>query len=66
MSYRSYDAVPLIFSRYIAAKAFKNFLDKHIGTLYSEEGNLIKKSAKKGLHQKRRLSLGNRLYRMLP
>jgi hypothetical protein len=54
MSYRSYDAVPLIFSRYIAAKAFKNFLDKHIGTLYSEEGNLIKKSAKKGLDQKRR------------
>ena len=54
MSYRSYDAVPLIFSRYIAAKAFKNFLDQHIGTLYSEEGNLIKKSAKKGLIQKRR------------
>jgi len=35
MSYRYYDSVPLIFSRYIAAKAFKIFLENMFATFAS-------------------------------
>jgi hypothetical protein len=56
----------MIFSRYISSKAFKHFMEQHIGTLAIECDNIIKYSALKGLNKKRRQSLGNRLYRILP